>query len=235
MPASEAQIRANQANAARSKGPVTPEGKEKFRANAYKHGLTATVVVPEREASEVARRFTAFCAELNPSGEIGRSLALHAARMSVRMEVCADHETAMSTERVRNALAEIEYPDGVTEAEAIKIRAEVSNRAMFDTSKKAILARQYEASAVRGFFRALKELRLVEKLAKAAEPVVVAVPSREGLASFSQIEQRAAELEVKYVELNRLVDLIGLMPAIPTRKPAEPGVSHVAFAIGKPR
>jgi hypothetical protein len=82
--------------------------------------------------------------------------------MSVRMEVCANHETAMLTERVRQALAEIEYPEGVTEAEALKIRAEVTNRAMFDTSKEATLARKYEASAVRGFFNALKELRLIQ-------------------------------------------------------------------------
>ena len=53
MPASEAQVAANRANAARSTGPETVEGKEASRANAYKHGLTATKVFPEREAAEV--------------------------------------------------------------------------------------------------------------------------------------------------------------------------------------
>jgi hypothetical protein len=169
MPASEAQIRASKANGARSKGPSSPEGKEKSRANSYKHGLTATVVLPEQTAAEVQRRFVAFATELEPTGEVSQALTLHAARMSVRMEVCANHETAMLTERVRQALAEIEYPEGVTEAEAFKIRAEVTNRAMFDTSREATLARKYEASAVRGFFNALKELRLIQKQAKAAK------------------------------------------------------------------
>ena len=168
-PASEAQIRASKANGSTSRGPSSPEGKEKSRANSYKHGLTATVVLPEQTAAEVQRRYVAFATELQPSGEVGMVLILHAARMSVRMEVCANHETAMSTDRVRQALAEIEYPEGVTEAEAFKIRAEVTDRAMVDTSKEATLARKYEAASVRGFFQAIKELRQHEKAVKAAQ------------------------------------------------------------------
>src|SRR4051795_11116675 len=44
MPAtrSPAQIEASRRNGARSKGPVTPEGKERASRNALKHGLTAT-------------------------------------------------------------------------------------------------------------------------------------------------------------------------------------------------
>jgi len=168
MPASEAQIRSNQVNSKLSTGPRSEAGKTASRANSYKHGLTATVVLPEQTAAEVQRRFVAFAEELKPSGEVSQALTLHAARMSVRMEICANHETAMLTERVRQALAEIEYPEGVTEAEAFKIRAEVTNRAMFDTSKEATLARRYEASAVRGFFNALKELGLIKKREEAA-------------------------------------------------------------------
>jgi len=44
-------------------------------------------------------------------------------------------------------------------------RAEAGRRALFDTSKPAILARRYEAAAERGLFRALKDLRAVEKAA----------------------------------------------------------------------
>ncbi len=191
MPASEAQIHASKANGSKSKGPVTPEGKEKSRANSYKHGLTATVVLPEQTAAEVQRRFVAFATELQPSGEVSQALTLHAARMSVRMEVCANHETAMLTERVRQALAEIEYPEGVTEAEAFKIRAEVTNRAMFDTSREATLARRYEASAVRGFFNALKELRLIKKQEKAARIEMI----EEKLGSFSPGEMTDDEFD----------------------------------------
>ena len=59
--ATEAQIRANQANAALSTGPKTAEGKEQSRRNSLKHGLTgAGVVMPEADAAEVDRRAAAF-------------------------------------------------------------------------------------------------------------------------------------------------------------------------------
>jgi hypothetical protein len=181
MPASEAQIKANQANSKRSTGPTSPSGKEASRTNSYKHGLTGSgIVLPEREAAEVQRRYGTFARELKPDGEIGLTLVLQAARMSVRMEVCADHQTAMATERVRKALAEIEYPQGIDEAGATKLRAEVAHRAMFDTSPEAILARKYEAATERSFFRALKELRQMEKAAKAAEAEMI----EQKLASF---------------------------------------------------
>ena len=60
MPATEAQIRANQANA-RLGGPKTEAGKARSRANSYKHGLTgAGVVLPIEESAEVERRFLVF-------------------------------------------------------------------------------------------------------------------------------------------------------------------------------
>ena len=169
MPASEAQIRANQINAQKSTGPKTPEGREASRGNAYKHGLTAKKLIPELEAAEIERRFIAFCEELQPSGEVGVALARQAAMMSVRTERCFEHENAMLTERVRLAEAEFVPPDGVDEVTVARLRAEAGKRALFDTSRDAILARKYEASAQRCFFRALKELRAVERAAKAAE------------------------------------------------------------------
>jgi hypothetical protein len=191
MPATEAQVRANQANSAKSTGPKTPEGKEASRANAYKHGMTATTLMPEREAAEVSRRYTAFAGELRPSGEVGRSLVLLAARSSIRMELCADRDNAMATERVRKAMAEIEYPEGVDQAGTDRLRNEANDRAMFDTSPEATLARKYEAAAERSFLRALKELRVVEKQAKAAEDEMI----EEKLASFSPAKMTDDEFD----------------------------------------
>ena len=170
MPASEAQIKANKANASRSTGPVSTSGKEASRANSYKHGLTGSgIVLPEREAAEVQRRYSAYAGVVKPANEIDAAVVLHAARMSVRMEVCADHINAMLTDRVRKALADYEVPEGLNEAAIGKLRSEVSNRAMFDPSPDATLARKYEAAAERGFFRCLKELERMKKAAKAAE------------------------------------------------------------------
>jgi len=47
MIVSEARIAANRRNAKLSTGPKTAEGKEKSRANALKHGLCSSVIVPE--------------------------------------------------------------------------------------------------------------------------------------------------------------------------------------------
>ena len=170
MPATEAQILANRRNAQLSSGPKTPEGKLASLGNAVTHGLTAKTVMPQREAAEVERRAEAFAQELRPSGEVGLALTRHAARMSVRMERCAEHENATMVDRVRQALDEFKPPEGVEDsAEVGKLRGEVERRALFDASKEATLARKYEAVAERGFFRALKELRLLERWYKAAE------------------------------------------------------------------
>src|SRR4051794_17080161 len=119
MPVSEAQLAANRANALRSSGPKSAEGREKSRANSLKHGLTgAGVVLPEADAAEVERRAAAFAAETNASGEIGHALARRAALNSVRMERGADQQTAALSERVRRAEADFVAPEGVDAAEA---------------------------------------------------------------------------------------------------------------------
>ena len=113
----------------------------------------------------------AFQEELKPSGEVGKALVRRAAVCSVRMDRGVEQETAALSERVRKAEAEFVPPEGASPEEAARLRAEAGRRAMFDPSREATLARKYEAASERGFFRALKELRQLEKQAKAAEPI----------------------------------------------------------------
>jgi hypothetical protein len=170
MPASEAQIKANLANSKLSTGPMSTSGKEASRANSYKHGLTGSgIVLPEREAAEVQRRYAAYAATIKPANEIDAAVVLHAARSSVRLEMCANLRTAMLTERVNKTLADYDVPEGLDEAALSKLRYEVSARAMLDPSPEAALTHKYEVSAERSFFRCLKELEKMKKAAKAAE------------------------------------------------------------------
>src|SRR3954465_8293422 len=168
MPVSEAQLAANRATALRAGGPRSAEGREKSRANSLKHGLTgAGIVLPEADAAEVERRAVAFAEELNATGALGHALARRAALNSVRMERGADQQTAALSEHVRQVEAEFVPPEGVDEAESARLRSEAVRRAMFDPSKEATLARKYEAAAERAFFRCLKELRQMQRQAKA--------------------------------------------------------------------
>ena len=241
--ASAARIAANRANSLKSTGPRTTLGRERSRGNALKHGLTgAGVVLPNEDAAEVERRFQAFQDELQPSGEVGRALVRRAALCSVRMDRGVSQETAALSERVRRAEADFVAPEGVSPAEAEQLRAEAKARAMFDPSKEAGLARKYEAAAERGFFRALKELRQLEKASRAADPAIQAEASRRELASFLSYEKMGEEFDAMYeaavAKDPGLADPwpTRLTPAAPSaRIPTAGGSFDLPFAIGRAR
>ena len=239
MPASEAQIRANQANSLKSSGPRTPEGKQASRSNSYKHGMTATVVMPEQDAAEVDRLNRAFLAELMPPGQAGAILARRMATLAVRMDRCAVQETAALSARVRKVLDEFEAPEGMDAEEVEKLRAELAGVALFDSSKEGILARRYEAAAERGFFRALKELRLLKKEPQApapiAAPVAEAPPTPGDLASFLLLEKAMTKLEARVAKSTPYVPPKVPDPRIPADFFEPIGRVDVPISIGKRR
>jgi hypothetical protein len=67
--ATAAQITANRENAARSTGPVTPQGKATSAANATKHGLSAAFsVLPHESLDEYNDMYNGYLAEFSPDG-----------------------------------------------------------------------------------------------------------------------------------------------------------------------
>jgi hypothetical protein len=240
MPASEAQIRANQANSKLSKGPTSEAGKERSRASSYKHGLTgAGIVMPAADAAEVQSRADAIAAETNASGVIGHSLARIAALNSVRIERGADQQTAALSEHVRRVEADFVPPEGADEAEAARLREEAIRIAMFDPSREAALARQYQAAAERGFLRALTELRRLEKQARANQPGMDEAAFEKVLASFSRINQqmdrRLDDLDAKYPEPTPKLRLEPSKRFDPLDLSPERSRIDVPFSIGRPR
>jgi len=109
MIVSEARVAANRANALKSSGPRTAEGKERSRANSFRHGMTgAGVVVPQEDAGEIERRFEGFQAQFGPVTESGRALVRRAAMLSVRVERCVVQEAAAISVKVRAAEADFD-------------------------------------------------------------------------------------------------------------------------------
>ncbi len=124
MIASEARISANRANALKSTGPRTAEGKERARANSFVHGLTgAGVVVAPEDSAAVERRAAGFEAEFRPVTEAGRGLVRRAAMLSVRLERCAVQEAAAISMGVRAAAADF---DEAREAEVDRLMGSIA-------------------------------------------------------------------------------------------------------------
>ena len=119
MPASEARLRANKANAARSTGPKSPEGKQRSRLNGLKHGMTGQgIVIPESDLAQVESRNAALQKELAPQSALGVILVGQMAMLSVRMERGARQEFAAIASRVRHATDDF-YAERVLRAEEL--------------------------------------------------------------------------------------------------------------------
>jgi hypothetical protein len=234
MPASEARILANQQNAKLSTGPRTDEGKASSRGNSYKHGLTGDgVVVSNRDAAKIDQMTAAFMAEFRPTDATGRMLVERMAVQAVRMERSVEQECAAVSENVRQAEANFEAPEGLDETTVAQLRREAGRIALFDPSKEACLARKYEAAAERGFYKALKELRQIEKEQKVADPLPDSTATKSPLGSFLPVETSARPIETKPAPT------VPATPSNPPRK-VEPGQNpsagrafDVPFTIGR--
>jgi hypothetical protein len=90
------QIEANRRNALKSTGPTTPEGKQRSRCNAVRHGLTAETVIAVLEDSEDYRAFeTAVISAYEAETAVERELVLRLASVFWRLRRATGMETAI--------------------------------------------------------------------------------------------------------------------------------------------
>ena len=78
---------ANRRNARKSTGPKTPEGKDRSKFNALKHGLDArTLVLPGEEAGAFQDRLDAWATDLRPRNDVEQVLVERSATLSWQLE-----------------------------------------------------------------------------------------------------------------------------------------------------
>ncbi len=121
--ASDAQNKANRANATRSTGPRTDAGKEASRLNALKHGILAKdVVLPDEDEAEFARLKESLYTELQPVGELEALQADLAAGYAWRLRRAMNIEKGIFMREVYGKIAEkadaaarslVSHPDSV--------------------------------------------------------------------------------------------------------------------------
>jgi hypothetical protein len=109
MPTSKEKRESNRLNSLKSTGPKTQEGKDRSKANSYKHGLTgAGVVLPPEEAAEVDALADTLVAEMNPGCTLGRILLRQTALYAVRVDRAAASQSACTALLVRHAVEQFD-------------------------------------------------------------------------------------------------------------------------------
>jgi hypothetical protein len=90
------QFQANRANARKSTGPVTEEGKQRSRCNAVRHGLTAETVLGALEDAEDYKAFeAAIIADYDAQSAVERELVLRLASLLWRLRRATTIETGL--------------------------------------------------------------------------------------------------------------------------------------------
>ncbi len=175
----ERQIEASRANGARSRGPVTPEGKYNSSRNAFKHGLLADTVVLK---SELEERFhdllNDLMEELQPETSIEYSLVEMMAAARWRQLRIWGMETAGMNYQIRN------QADGFGRGEDNATRASIAFRTLSDDSRSLDLINRYDSRYERQYLRAhrrLLEMRDRRGPSPAASQPPESVPTPESL------------------------------------------------------
>jgi hypothetical protein len=184
MPTSDKRVAANRANAGKSTGPRTPEGKDRSRLNAVSPGLTAqTSVLPGEDRSELEELSASLMRQLDPRGVLQRLVAERIVSLAWKLRRVARAEEAIATEmdervldgwkRGRRLAAEQpifrqfvkprprERDAGALLADATWVKGEVGSGHHFDPRLQRIT--QYELKLDAALRAAVRELRALKK------------------------------------------------------------------------
>jgi hypothetical protein len=183
---SERQKKANQANARRSTGPMTPEGKRAVRLNGVRHGLLARdIVLPGEDEGDFERLRCAVHADFSPSGPVEAFLVDRVVNTLWRLRRVEKVETALlywrvSALRIEQLAAEVRSHERSTLVAGYEM---------------PLLGPQYEITITNGAAHAAAEQRLAnackerDRAVSALGHVIDAdLANEEGLSKLSRYE-----------------------------------------------
>jgi hypothetical protein len=156
------------ANGAKSRGPVTPEGRAQSARNAVRHGLTSkSVVLPTESAEEWQSLLDSYIDQFHPATGVERDLVetMAASRWRLR-RICTIETVALYTEMVRR---EEHIDEEFSKADSEDRLAWVFQKLADEGQTLALLAR-YEATLTRSYDRAFKQLLLLQAARQRPQP-----------------------------------------------------------------
>lgn len=187
-----AQIAANRANAQRSTGPRTPEGKECSKFNRLRHGLASPLtVLPFENQDEYNNLYASFCEEHSPVGPSEEALVKQLADSQwklLRLEKLEGHVFTAMLEAGQQASTPNADPYAA-------IAAALLGPGKHQQALNSLA--RYQSALNREFHGALRELRVLQNLRRAAEQESLkraAIHQITGIAERTQSERTVLDI-----------------------------------------
>ena len=192
-PVSAKQLAANRANAARSTGPRTPEGKARSARNAIKHGFTASsfTVIRIEDLQEIARLKEDLVSVYQPVNAqemfalermaLAQQSILRAARLEAGLFTAALNRTIPSERAYLDLDKEISEDIDVTVQQHRNFALAEGFRENVHNTQNWTLFLRYQAQAERLDRRALEDFERLERLRPQLpnEPILESQPEEE--------------------------------------------------------
>ena len=149
---------ASKANGAKSRGPITPEGKARSAANSLRHGLSSkAVVLPSESTEDYQALLASYVERFQPADPVEMDLVESMAVARWRLRRITNIEThLLGNDMAGSDAPSIRYPVAKDDDQRLAY--------VFERRTQSLnLLIRYEASFNRTFDRALRQLQLLQK------------------------------------------------------------------------
>ena len=144
-PLTKSELAARRANAAKSTGPRTPEGKARSSQNAVKHGFfTQTALLYYESPEEFVALRDAYISEYNPQGPTEMHFVMEMANAQYRLRRVRGIEADLIQKLVTRDIVGSGLSNGEIQAEAFRTLADESDALQLLQRYEVMFRRQYE-------------------------------------------------------------------------------------------